>query len=63
MLKWSESELDISLNHDIVVNVNPQISGQLGQWNSTRVHTLYGLETAYQWLKHLVCLLCIWEAV
>ena len=34
MLKWSESELDISLNHDIVVNVNPQISGQLGQWNT-----------------------------
>ena len=36
------------------LKLNPQIWGQLGQCNGIRVKS-YALETAYQWLKHFVC--------
>jgi hypothetical protein len=45
-----QSEVDISLNHDIVA-LTSQIWGQLGRCNGIRVQP-YAFETAYQWLKH-----------
>ena len=36
------------------LKLNPQIWGQLGRCNGIRVKS-YALETAYQWLKHFVC--------
>jgi hypothetical protein len=39
-----------------------QIRGQLGQCNGIRMHT-YSLEKSYQWLKHLLCLIWMYEAI
>ncbi len=48
-----QSEVDISLNNDVMA-LTSQICGQLGQCNGIRVQP-YALETAYQWLIHFVC--------
>ncbi len=55
-----QSEVDISLNHDVIVHhfhstSDPKfnIGGNLGLCIGIRVHS-YALETAYQYLKHLV---------
>jgi hypothetical protein len=56
-MKWSE--VDISLNYDVVASFHSSSEpespnlGQLGQCNGIRLYP-YALETAYQWLKHLI---------
>ncbi len=37
------------------VTLTSQIWGQLGQGNGIRLHP-HALETAYQWLKHFICM-------
>ena len=39
--------------HNPQANLNSQIWGKPGRWHGIKVHA-YGLETAYQWLKHFV---------
>jgi hypothetical protein len=59
----NQSEVDISLNHDVMASngiistpqltKNPKIGGNLGLCNGIRVHS-YAFKTAYLYLKDLV---------
>jgi hypothetical protein len=48
-----QSEVDINLKHDVSMALTFQIWWQLGWCNGIRLHP-YALETAHQWLKHIV---------
>ena len=61
--KWiSASNMMLWHHSHSTATQNSQIWGQLGRWNGIWVHP-YALETAFQWLKHFVYLIWMYEVV